>query len=145
MSAAEEAGNKRIWTIERNKDLDADENDNSDPQHSHHHHKDGVDERVIYYLHKNYYKTTLLMTNSFKSAAVLGSYDSCTVRAAYNYGKHGGIAFRLVEDVLNFDVDGEYDGGNNNNGSGGAKQKMGNSTLMDIRLEVVTKPVLYAA
>ena len=57
------------------------------------------------------------MANLCKSAAVLGLYDYSTVRAAYNYGNHMGIAFQLVDVVLNFDVDGEYGGGNNNNGA----------------------------
>ena len=48
-----------------------------------------------------------------------------------------GIAFQLVDDVLNFDVDGEY--------SGGTKKKTRKGTLTDLRSGVVTAPVLYAA
>ena len=56
-----------------------------------------------------------------------------------------GIAFQLVDNVLDFDVGGEYGGGNNNNSGGGARKKTGKVTLTDIRSEVVTAPVLYAA
>ena len=55
-----------------------------------------------------------------------------------------GIAFQLVDNVLDFDVGGEYGGGNNNNSGGGARKKTGKVTLTDIRSEVVTSPVLYA-
>ena len=50
-----------------------------------------------------------------------------------------------MDEVLDFDVDGEYGGGNNNNGGGSASKKTGKGTLADLRLEVVMAPVLYAA
>ena len=98
---------------------------------------------MIYYLRNNYYKNALLMDNSCKLAMVLGSYDYCTVRVAYNYGNHGGIAFQIVDEVLEFDVDGQYGGGNNNNGGGGTRKKTEKGKLTDLRSGVVMSLVLY--
>ena len=55
------------------------------------------------------------------------------------------IAFQLVDDVLNFNVDGNYGSIDNNNGGGIARKKTGKGKLMDLRLGVVTTPFLYAA
>ena len=56
-----------------------------------------------------------------------------------------GIAFQLVDNVLDFDVGGEYGGGNNNNSGGGARKKTGKGTLTDLISGVVIAPVLYIA
>jgi len=61
------------------------------------------DDRIVYYLRKNYYKTASLMANSCKSAALLGDYPVEMVDASYRYGKHVGMAFQLVDDVLDFE------------------------------------------
>ena len=45
-------------------------------------HDDLVDERMIYYLRKNYYKTASLIDNLCKLAVVSGLYDYRTSRAA---------------------------------------------------------------
>ena len=139
---AEEANNKRIWTIKGNKYRDVDDKTNNNPHHSHNHHDYGVDKRMIHDLLNNYYTNASLMANSYKSATFLGFYNSCTVRAAYNYGKHVGIEFQLVDDVLHFDVDGKYGGGDNNNDGSGARKKTGKGSLTDLRLGLVTAPVL---
>ena len=97
---------------------------------------------MIYYLRKNYYKNASLMDNSCKLAVVLGSYDYCTVRVAYNYGNHGGIAFQIVDEVLEFDVDGQYGGGNNNNGGGGTRKKTEKGRLTIPRSGAIMAPVL---
>ena len=47
--------------------------------------------------------------------------------------------------MLDLDVDGEYNSSNNNKGGSGARRKTGRGTLTDLRLGVVTAPVLYAA
>ena len=57
----------------------------------------------------------MLIANSSKPAAVLGLYNYCTVRAAYDYRNHMSIAFQILDDVINFDVDGEYSVGDNIN------------------------------
>lgn len=49
-----------------------------------------------YYFHKNYYKTGSLMSNSCRSAAVLGGHSPEVQDIAFAYGKHLGLAFQLV-------------------------------------------------
>jgi len=88
------------------------------------------EERMVYYLRKNFYKTGSLMANSCKSAALLGGYDAAIVHAAYCYGKHVGSAFQLVDDVLDFD---------------GSSSTMGKASLADLNAGLATAPVLFAA
>jgi len=87
-------------------------------------------ERMEYYLKKNYYKTGSLMANSCKSAALLAECPPELVVAAYNYGKHVGMAFQLVDDVLDFEGD---------------VRSMGKPALADLRAGLSTAPVLFAA
>lgn len=58
-----------------------------------------------YYFHKNYYKTGSLMANSCKAAVVLADHDDEVQKIAFAYGKHIGLAFQLVDDVLDFEGD----------------------------------------
>ena len=87
-------------------------------------------ERMEYYLKKNYYKTGSLMANSCKSAALLAESPPELVVAAYKYGKHVGMAFQLVDDVLDFEGD---------------VKSMGKPALADLRAGLSTAPVLFAA
>ena len=91
---------------------------------------DVYNERMVYYLRKNFYKTGSLMANSCKSAALLGGYDDSVVNAAYCYGKHVGSAFQLVDDILDFD---------------GSSSTMGKASLADLNAGLATAPVLFAA
>ena len=63
----------------------------------------GGDGMMEYYLKKNFYKTSSLMANSCMSAALLADAPPGQVRAAYEYGKHVGNAFQLIDDVLDFE------------------------------------------
>jgi len=87
-------------------------------------------DRLVQYLQKNYYKTGSLMANSCKSAAILGGYNDGVVGAAYRYGKHLGVAFQLVDDILDFD---------------GSASVMGKPALSDLHAGLATAPVLFAA
>ena len=91
---------------------------------------DSENERMVQYLRKNFYKTASLMANSCKSAAILGGYNDDVVAAAYRYGKHLGIAFQLVDDVLDYD---------------GSASAMGKPALSDLNAGLATAPVLFAA
>lgn len=91
---------------------------------------DSDNERMVQYLRKNFYKTASLMANSCKSAAILGGYNDDIVAAAYTYGKHLGIAFQLVDDVLDYD---------------GSASAMGKPALSDLNAGLATAPVLFAA
>lgn len=87
-------------------------------------------QRLVQYLRKNFYKTASLMANSCKSAAILGGYNDGVIGAAYRYGKHIGVAFQLVDDILDFD---------------GSASVMGKPALADLHAGLATAPVLFAA
>jgi solanesyl diphosphate synthase len=91
---------------------------------------DSGNERMVQYLRKNFYKTASLMANSCKSAAILGNYNDKIVGASYRYGKHLGVAFQLVDDVLDYD---------------GSASAMGKPALSDLNAGLATAPVLFAA
>nr|AYV97144.1 trans-prenyltransferase 4 [Haslea ostrearia] len=86
--------------------------------------------RLVHYLRKNFYKTASLMANSCKSVAILGSYPSEMVMASYEYGKHVGIAFQLVDDILDFE---------------GNLSQLGKPALSDLKAGLSTAPVLFAS
>lgn len=54
------------------------------------------------YLEKNYYKTASLIANSAKAAGVLSSVSSEVAENLYNYGRNLGLAFQIVDDILDF-------------------------------------------
>jgi len=83
-----------------------------------------------YYFHKNYYKTGSLMANSCRSASVLGGHDEKVQDVAFAYGKHIGLAFQLVDDVLDFE---------------GSITSLGKPALADLKAGLATAPVLLAA
>jgi hexaprenyl-diphosphate synthase len=89
-----------------------------------------ANDRMLYYLKKNYYKTGSLMANSCKSAALLADCPKELVLSSYQYGKHLGMAFQLVDDVLDFEGD---------------VISMGKPALADLRAGLSTAPVLFAA
>ena len=84
------------------------------------------------YLRKNYYKTASLMANSCKSAALLagGNVTPAVIDAAYQYGKHVGVAFQLIDDALDFE---------------GSASSLGKPALGDLNAGLSTAPVLFAA
>lgn len=54
------------------------------------------------YLSKSFYKTASLMAASCKCAAVFSNVSTDTKEALYDYGKHLGLAFQIVDDILDF-------------------------------------------
>ncbi|WFC94004.1 tRNA dimethylallyltransferase [Malassezia brasiliensis] len=104
-------------------------------------------ELFAYYLQKTYLKTASLIAKSARSATVLGGCCEAPVGVppltgadrdvarkvcdtAYQYGRNVGIAFQLVDDLLDFQSTSEAFG----KPSGGA----------DLQLGLATAPVLYA-
>ncbi|KIH94516.1 hexaprenyl-diphosphate synthase [Sporothrix brasiliensis 5110] len=82
-----------------------------------------------YYLQKTYLKTASLISKSCRAAALLGGVDNATVEAAYLYGKNLGLAFQLVDDMLDYTVS--------------AKQ-LGKPVGADLELGLATAPLLFA-
>ncbi|KAK3106424.1 hypothetical protein FSP39_019693 [Pinctada imbricata] len=86
--------------------------------------------RFNHYLKKTYKKTASLIANSCKAVAVLGNCDTDIVDLAYQYGSHIGIAFQLVDDLLDFTS---------------CDSILGKPTAADLKLGLATAPVLFAA
>jgi all-trans-nonaprenyl-diphosphate synthase len=81
------------------------------------------------YLSKSYYKTASLMANSAKAAAVLSEVSDAQTQHLYHYGRHLGLAFQIVDDVLDFT---------------GSTEGLGKPAGSDLKSGNLTAPVLYA-
>ncbi|KAL1309875.1 solanesyl-diphosphate synthase 1, mitochondrial isoform X1 [Arachis ipaensis] len=82
-----------------------------------------------YYMQKTYYKTASLISNSCKAVAVLAGQTAEIAMLAFDYGKNLGLAFQLIDDVLDFT---------------GTSASLGKGFLSDIRHGIVTAPILFA-
>uniref|UniRef100_A0A8C6TLS0 All trans-polyprenyl-diphosphate synthase PDSS1 n=1 Tax=Neogobius melanostomus TaxID=47308 RepID=A0A8C6TLS0_9GOBI len=91
--------------------------------------KENENERFKHYLEKTFKKTASLIANSCKAVSILVSSDPEVHEIAYQYGRNVGIAFQLVDDVLDF--------------TSGASQ-LGKPTAADLKLGLATGPVLFA-
>ncbi|KAJ1494091.1 isoprenoid synthase domain-containing protein [Baffinella frigidus] len=87
---------------------------------------------MMTYLRKSYHKTASLICDACKACAVLGGHaaDSEVACAAEEYGYHLGLAYQIIDDVLDFTS---------------ASDVLGKPALADLSLGLSTAPVLYAA
>lgn len=83
-----------------------------------------------HYVRKTFFKTASLMANSCKAVAILGGQPREVSGLAWEYGRHLGLAFQLVDDMLDFT---------------GNLQSLGKPALNDLKSGLATAPVLYAA
>lgn len=81
------------------------------------------------YLQKSYYKTASLIANSSKAAGLLSGVSPEVAADMYNYGRHIGLAFQIVDDILDFT---------------GTDESLGKPAVSDLRSGNLTAPVLYA-
>lgn len=81
------------------------------------------------YLDKSYYKTASLMANSAKAAGILSDSSSEITENLYNYGRNLGLAFQIVDDILDFTASTEV---------------LGKPAGSDLASGNLTAPVLYA-
>lgn len=81
------------------------------------------------YLQKSYYKTASLMANSSKAAGLLSEVSRETVEHMYSYGRHFGIAFQIVDDILDFTS---------------TTDTLGKPVGSDLKSGNLTAPVLFA-
>ena len=81
------------------------------------------------YLDKSYYKTASLMANSAKAAGVLSDVKPEVAQNLYNYGRNLGLAFQIVDDILDFT---------------GSAEVLGKPAAADLASGNLTIPVLYA-
>ena len=87
------------------------------------------EETLTYYLQKTYLKTASLISKSCRASALLGNADNTTVEAAYSYGRNLGLAFQLVDDMLDYTRSGK---------------DLGKPAGADLELGLATAPLLFA-
>jgi len=83
-----------------------------------------------HYLRKTYLKTASLLANGCRCAAILSCADRSVVDMATEYGKNLGLAFQIVDDLLDFT---------------GSAEELGKPAAVDLSLGLATAPVLYAS
>ena len=88
-----------------------------------------VDLSITDYLDKSYYKTASLIANSVKAAGVLSGVSSEVCDQLYGYGRNFGLAFQIVDDILDFTATSEV---------------LGKPACSDLKSGNLTAPVLYA-
>ncbi|MEB3230769.1 MAG: solanesyl diphosphate synthase [Leptolyngbyaceae bacterium] len=81
------------------------------------------------YLEKSYYKTASLLANSAKAAGVLSNVSDELADHLYGYGRHLGLAFQIVDDILDFTA---------------SADTLGKPACSDLSSGNVTAPALYA-
>ncbi|WP_008317428.1 solanesyl diphosphate synthase [Leptolyngbya sp. PCC 6406] len=81
------------------------------------------------YLEKSYYKTASLIANSAKSVGVLSDLPEVQIENLYGYGRHLGLAFQIIDDILDFT---------------GSTEVLGKPAGSDLKSGNLTAPVLYA-
>uniref|UniRef100_A0A914WFJ1 Decaprenyl diphosphate synthase subunit 1 n=1 Tax=Plectus sambesii TaxID=2011161 RepID=A0A914WFJ1_9BILA len=86
--------------------------------------------RFLHYMQKTYKKTASLFANSCKSVAVLAGCNENIQRTAFEYGKNLGMAFQLIDDLLDFVAQ---------------SATLGKPAGADLKLGLATAPVLFAA
>ena len=81
------------------------------------------------YLEKSFYKTASLIAASCRGAAVFSECTEEEKTAMYEYGKHLGLAFQIVDDILDFTQ---------------SSEKLGKPQGQDLASGNLTAPVLFA-
>ena len=81
------------------------------------------------YLQKSYYKTASLIANSSKAAGLISETSLETAEHLYNYGRHLGLSFQIVDDILDFTS---------------STDTLGEPAGSDLKSGNLTAPVLYA-
>nr|XP_046211890.1 all trans-polyprenyl-diphosphate synthase PDSS1-like isoform X1 [Oncorhynchus gorbuscha] len=91
--------------------------------------KENESERFKHYLEKSFKKTASLIANSCKAVSILVNSDPEVQEIAFQYGRNVGIAFQLVDDVLDFTA---------------CASQLGKPSATDLKLGLATGPVLFA-
>lgn len=88
-----------------------------------------TEDTLTYYLQKTYLKSASLISKSCRAAAILGGSAPEVVEAAYAYGKNLGLAFQLVDDMLDYTI---------------SEAELGKPAGADLELGLATAPLLFA-
>ena len=89
-------------------------------------------ETIRYYLQKTYLKSASLISKSCRAAATVGGCPPNIVDAAYSYGRNLGLAFQLVDDMLDFTA------------PSASSEQLGKPAGADLQLGLATAPLLFA-
>eukprot|EP00238_Polyblepharides_amylifera_P009695 CAMPEP_0196579302 /NCGR_PEP_ID=MMETSP1081-20130531/19844_1 /TAXON_ID=36882 /ORGANISM="Pyramimonas amylifera, Strain CCMP720" /LENGTH=349 /DNA_ID=CAMNT_0041898835 /DNA_START=340 /DNA_END=1389 /DNA_ORIENTATION=+ len=81
------------------------------------------------YMEKSFYKTASLIAASCRSAAVFSGMDEELKEDMFNYGKHLGLAFQVVDDILDFTQ---------------TEEQLGKPQGQDLAGGNLTCPIIYA-
>ena len=81
------------------------------------------------YLEKSYCKTASLIANSSKAIGVLSDVDQESLNSLYFFGRQLGLAFQVVDDILDFT---------------GNDEQLGKPAASDLQSGYLTAPVFYA-
>ncbi|MEN9205545.1 MAG: solanesyl diphosphate synthase [Thermostichales cyanobacterium BF4_bins_65] len=81
------------------------------------------------YLEKNFYKTASLLAGSAKAAALLSDASEEVAEAMYEFGRCFGIAFQIIDDLLDYTS---------------SSETLGKPAGSDLSQGNLTAPVLYA-
>jgi len=75
------------------------------------------------------HKTACLFSGCARLGAVLGGFDDACEEAVADYGRYSGLAFQLVDDLLDFTA---------------SSEQLGKPVLSDLKEGKVTLPLIYA-
>lgn len=92
-------------------------------------HKFDAELSIEAYLEKSYYKTASLMANSSKAAATISGVSAELAQDIYEYGRYIGLAFQIVDDILDFTS---------------LTESLGKPACSDLKSGNLTAPTLYA-
>nr|YP_009257550.1 prenyl transferase [Coeloseira compressa]ANH09633.1 prenyl transferase [Coeloseira compressa] len=81
------------------------------------------------YLEKSFYKTASLIASSCQGAAMISNANLIEQNCFYTYGKHLGIAFQLIDDILDIT---------------GSTKLLGKPTGNDLKNGNLTAPLIFA-
>lgn len=81
------------------------------------------------YINKSFYKTASLMASSCKASAIISNINIKTQNQFYNYGKNLGLAFQLIDDILDITS---------------TDETMGKPAGLDLKNGNLTAPILFA-
>ncbi|KAK9864069.1 hypothetical protein WJX84_010182 [Apatococcus fuscideae] len=88
-----------------------------------------VDLSLEQYMDKNFYKTASLIASSCRSSAVFSAASSEVKDAMFEYGRHLGLAFQIVDDILDFTQ---------------STEQLGKPQVRDLASGNLTAPAIYA-
>lgn len=88
-----------------------------------------AEDALSFYLRKTYLKSASLISKSCRASALLGQCRPDVVDAAYAYGKNLGMAFQLVDDMLDYTI---------------GADELGKPAGADLELGLATAPLLFA-